>query len=128
MKTIYLDQNWSKKNLITLRRGKKLYDEYKHVSGAVGKRLHMNNYIELTDREFEKFSAWMKANNHAGVSIVITDCRACGKQFENLLKDSVHTVIPAPEGEKEDSRGVWVMGVGEPVKVLNGEFLFVAND
>lgn len=125
MKPIYLDRNWSKKNLMTLRRGKKLYDEYEHVSGVVGKRYYMDSYIELTDREYDKFSAWMKANNHVGATIVITNCRACGKQFENLLKDSIHTVIPAPEGEKEDSIGVWVMGVGEPVKVLNGEFLFV---
>lgn len=53
--------------------------------------------------------------------IKITECRAVGKAFGNLTPDSIHDIIPPPK-DKDNSRGVWVMGVGEPVLVLFGEF------
>ena len=55
--------------------------------------------------------------------IKITHCEAFGIQFENLVDGSIHEVIKTPSGYKNDSKGVWVMGVGEPVKVLNREFI-----
>jgi len=58
------------------------------------------------------------------VKIKITKCLAFGKQFENLTPDSVHDVIEAPERYKSSKVvGVWVMGVGEPVKVLPNEYI-----
>lgn len=57
--------------------------------------------------------------------IRITFCQAQGSAFENLIPDSEHIVIGAPKGQKENTMGVWVMGIGEPVKVLNNEFEYV---
>jgi|GEM_PF-2237788 len=31
-------------------------------------------------------------------------------------------LVTPPDGYKDDFKGVWVMGVGEPVKVLVGEY------
>lgn len=55
--------------------------------------------------------------------IKITQCRAFGPQFSNLIPGSIHDVIKTPAGEKREG-GVWVMGNGEPVKVLQGEYVF----
>lgn len=55
------------------------------------------------------------------MKIKINECRASGKQFENLKPNSIHQVIEAPKGEHSNN-GVWVMGIGEPVKVLDGEY------
>lgn len=54
--------------------------------------------------------------------IKITNCRAVGTPFANLLPGTEHIVIKPPYPKKNDDRGVWVMGVGEPVKVLRYEF------
>lgn len=54
--------------------------------------------------------------------IEITFCTAQGSQFENLKRGTQHKVVTPPQGYTNDDRGVWVMGVGEPVKVLNKEY------
>lgn len=54
--------------------------------------------------------------------IRITECHAVGSPFANLLPGTEHDVIKPPHPKKNDERGVWVMGVGEPVKVLRHEF------
>jgi hypothetical protein len=57
--------------------------------------------------------------------IKITFCTAHGKSFSNLTPDSIHEIITPPKGYSNDSLGVWVMGNGEPVKVLNNEFISI---
>ena len=51
------------------------------------------------------------------MKIKIKRCEAFGPQFENLTPGSIHEVIKPPAGS-DDSRGWWVMGIGEPVLVL----------
>lgn len=58
--------------------------------------------------------------------IQITECKAFGKFFENLTPGSIHEVLTVPEGERTEG-GVWVMGVGEPVFVLDDEYKRVYN-
>ena len=57
-------------------------------------------------------------------SIRVVKCNAYGPQFTNLTPGSIHVVINPPIGEKNKG-GVWVMGNGEPVKLLSGEFEYV---
>jgi hypothetical protein len=54
--------------------------------------------------------------------IQITECHAFGSQFKNLTHGSIHELCEPAEGYKQGERGYWVMGVGEPVLVLYGEF------
>jgi len=56
--------------------------------------------------------------------IRITRCEGVGRIFGNITSGSEHVVIDPPAG-KDDKRGVWVMGVGEPVLVLHREFYYV---
>lgn len=54
--------------------------------------------------------------------IKVTICTANGKAFGNILPNTEHEVVTPPQGYKNDHTGVWVMGVGEPVRLLAGEF------
>lgn len=54
--------------------------------------------------------------------IRIIRCGASGKAFGNLTPGSIHDICIPPGAYKNDHTGVWVMGVGEPVKLLTGEF------
>jgi len=54
--------------------------------------------------------------------IKITRCEAYGRVFENLKPGSIHKVVPVPEKYKLIG-GIWVMGIGEPVRVLPREFV-----
>lgn len=58
--------------------------------------------------------------------IKITKCNAVGKIFSNLTPNSIHEITTAPKGYKSDKKGVWVMGIGEKVKVLNSEFELIS--
>lgn len=59
-----------------------------------------------------------------GRTIQITRCMASGKAFDNLTPSSYHEIVNPPNGYKNDIDGVWVMGIGEPVKVLDTEFKY----
>jgi hypothetical protein len=61
-------------------------------------------------------------NGNKGRKIIITHCSASGPAFTNITDRSEHTVIETPKEHKPNSRGVWVMGTGEPIMVLNNEF------
>lgn len=58
--------------------------------------------------------------------IRITNCHAFGPEFKNLFPGSIHETIKPPKGENNKD-GVWVMGAGVPVKVLNGEFVTIVE-
>ena len=124
MKDIRIDSSWKKVNNITLNRGGKTYDLYKHTIGITGKRWGISPNISLTEKDFKKYTLYSSKFSKALKSrtICITRCEACGPQFSNIIPGSKHTVISPPEGFSEDDKGVWVMGVGEPVKILNYEF------
>jgi hypothetical protein len=89
--------------------------------GIEGKRHTFNTITLKASYSLEKI------NNCNGVhdipqKIQITLCTAHGEKFSNLTPDSTHLVVTPPTGQRNDSSGVWVMGVGEPVKVLYNEF------
>jgi len=61
-----------------------------------------------------------------GRKIQITECKATGKIFSNLIPDSIHEICEPIKGWKNNSKGFWVLGSnGEPVRVLMNEFKFI---
>ena len=56
------------------------------------------------------------------MKIKILYCNAFGEVFNNIIPNSIHDVISSPEGSRKGRKGVWVMGNGEPVKILEGEY------
>ena len=116
--------SFDKKNLVTIAGRKGGYDlKVCRHCGIKGKQYALES-IQIGEN-YKKENAFQcpKAPKvEKPKQIKITICRAVGRCFENLTPNSVHDVVPTPKGEKEDNAGVWVMGVGEPVKVLNNEF------
>jgi hypothetical protein len=41
---------------------------------------------------------------------------------KNLIPGSIHEVIERPKYDPSPNRGLWVMGFGEPVKILSHEY------
>lgn len=55
---------------------------------------------------------------------ILEHFHAYGPAFENLKPGAIVEPVKAPTGQKHLS-GIWVMGVGEPVRLLPGEFKLV---
>jgi hypothetical protein len=68
------------------------------------------------------------------MKIQIIECSAVGGIFANLTPGSIHEVVTPPKAPKEaripanyenNDDGVWVQGVGEPVRVLRREYMVI---
>jgi len=124
MTSIELDNtnhDFRKQNLVTLKEGKYFYDLYKCINcGIKAKRFGFKETL-LIDGRVSKNKVLNCPKAKLLLKICITHCTAFGEQFKNLVPGSIHSVIESPGGQN-NNRGVWVMGVGEPVKVLFKEF------
>jgi predicted RNA-binding Zn-ribbon protein involved in translation (DUF1610 family) len=110
---------FEKQNLSTLLDSRGQYDLYKCKNcGLEGKGRDLLS-VWVSGRYKKK--SLNCPNAEKAQMIRITQCNAAGRVFANLTPGSLHKVIDPPKG-KDNSRGVWVMGVGEPVKVLFEEF------
>jgi len=112
------NHEFEKQNLVTRRDSGGLYDLYKCKNCGLEAKGRQLGTVDILAKDAKKLSC---AKAKPAQRIRITKCNAHGKQFANLTPDSEHDAVPAPEGESS-ARGVWVMGVGEPVLVLFGEF------
>lgn len=130
----YLDfeshgHKWEKQNLVTLTepRSGKCYDAYAcEQCGIKGKSYQFGRIVVAETYSQEKVNKCEKMPEYkVPLRIKITRFTGHGKVFGNMLIDSVHEVVPAPVGYVNDYTGVWVMGVGEPVRVLPYEFSVV---
>lgn len=110
--------DWQKENLVTTKGG---FDKLRcSYCGVYGKAY---NFFEVEVPEtFSKSKAMFCKNIPVVKRIKIVRCNAGGAQFANLTPGSVHEVITPPEGYTNNDGGLWVMGVGEPVKVLTREY------
>jgi len=86
------------------------------------------NFKERTDEvqkkadELAKYVA-TRENAITGRKIRLLDIQAVGSTFANLKKGEVVYEIDNSKMDPNPNRGIWVWGVGEPVKLLNeGEY------
>ena len=122
------NHTFEKQNLVTLSDKRGAYDIYKcSACGLFGK---VRNMIEIRITKGKKY-AYNCPNVNTKLLVDkyvrITYCSGFGKSFTNLKPDTIHKIIPAPEGE-DNSRGVWVMGVDKPVKILFNEYKLIEED
>lgn len=78
--------------------------------------------LQISERFRKKFERCVDVKTASQIEII--NCVAVGPQFANLIPRSRHDIINPPEGY-DNNGGVWVMGVGEPVKVLFREFKYI---
>lgn len=120
--------HWLKQNLTTIFKGRRSFDIFKCKNcGIKGKTTSLATIaLKGSYSEQKVFNCNNPDidNDATGKRIKIINCDATGKVFENLKPDSEHDVIAHPEGE-HNRGGVWVMGVGEPAKVLDDEFEYI---
>jgi hypothetical protein len=122
--------DFEKKNLVTIPSSRGGYDELVcKKCGIKGKTFQLGILQVKGSYSREKVENCiltkeeMKSGN-TGRTIIITICTAQGPAFKNVTPDSEHVVIETPKGQTIDSKGVWITGNGEPVKVLNNEFYY----
>lgn len=112
---------WEKQNMVTVFKGRRHYDLMKcSVCGLQGK-VYSLGQIDIQFRSAKK--AFACKGYKAPEKIKITICRAAGDHFSNLIPNSEHVVIEPPHGYTNDGAGVWVQGVGQPVRVLPEEYV-----
>jgi len=111
---------WEKVNLVTRMAKEGGYDvlKCKHC-GIQGKTSSLTSIMLKGSYSHDK--VYNCPNNHKATKIQITICTALGTVFENLTPGSIHDVIAPPPMYSND-KGTWVMGNGEPVKILPHEF------
>ena len=119
---------WKKLNLVTQRDHKGMFDLYKCSSCGLKGKSYQIGKIELKGSYSRaRVEVCGGGKEVLPCKVKVTYCTAHGERFSNLTPNSIHKVIDPPEGEKNDYKGVWVMGIGEPVKLLNNEFIAI-ND
>jgi transcription elongation factor Elf1 len=117
---------WEKQNLVTLFKKKRSYDIMKCVNcGIKGETINLAEIGLKASYSENKVYCCPGSAPDIPKRIKITHCDACGIQFANILPQSEYDVVTPPEGYKNDHTGVWVMGIGEPVKILSNEFTII---
>lgn len=120
--------DWEKQNLITLGTGRKSHDKYKcKKCGITAKSI---NLAQVSIPGQFKNKAWNCSNSaeskKAGKKVRVIHCNANGRQFENLTPNSEHYIVDTPQQYvSKKLNGVWVMGVGEPVRLIPGEYTLI---
>jgi hypothetical protein len=112
--------DFNKTNLVTLPRG---YDTYACKCGAKGKRHGLSDAIELIKGKPTCPDAKPKVASTTKRVRITSFTGNNPRVFGNLTKGSEHDIVPCPEAEKHKfADDVWVMGIGEPVRLLGGEY------
>lgn len=118
--------DWQKQNVIT-KGVKRAYDVYKcRRCGIVGKSYNLGS-ITIRELDVKKFNKCQDIITKTAKRIMVTDCKAFGSKFANIKPGSKHDIVPPPP-EENNERGEWVMGVGEPVLLLAGEFIYLKEE
>lgn len=119
------NHHWEKQNLVTIPHKKGSYDILFCKCGLKGKRRGLVESIELDSRQSKKAKqcTYYKLKEETGRKIKITHCSAQGPIFVNITDGSEHLLITPPEGR--DKTEYWVMGIGEPIRLLDNEFKFI---
>jgi hypothetical protein len=112
--------NWEKTNLISIKSSKGCYDTVKCTKcGMRGKRYNLSTVEVLNKYKYEHVNMCPTKGTN---TIQIIYCSANNNEFQNAIPGSIHAIIPAPNDEFDDDYGVWIMGITEPIKILNREY------
>lgn len=111
---------WEKANAVTLSDGKRgMYDEYECALCHLRARSYQLGTLELNADDVTKLASC--TGPRRDVRVRVKECTAFSPAFDNITPGSVHEIVPAPEGQQVGA-GEWVMGMGQPVLLLPGEY------
>lgn len=95
----------------------------KNYSRHLGSLKHISNEIDY--EESLKKEAELKEQK-LGV-VRIKRCTGASPEFDKMIPDSKHNIVEPPKGYHNDSKGVWVMGITEKVRLLTHEFYMIES-
>lgn len=116
------DHDFHKVNLVSEKGGG---DTYRCSCGLEGKRNTLSPILNVTGKA-ELFIKCPNAKAKEPVTIKrvrISNFKGNSPAFANLINGTEHDVVECPKEYKSKyGSDVWVMGVGEPIRLLNGEY------
>jgi len=116
--------DWQKQNLVTLKRG---YDNVKcSKCGLEAKRLLETVFITQTKKNTELMLNCINADFKVSKTIKIIIQPKGNPAFANLIENSIHEVINAPDGYTNTKYSVWVKGINDNIRLLSNEFEIVS--
>lgn len=104
----------SKHKLYQIKHSHKELDDWKEEVDLI-------KYKTLFDKEEKERIEKNNSFKKTGYKILIKEVQAQGKAFSNLKEGDVVDELDCKEIDPNPKRGVWVMGNGEPVKLLNSD-------
>ena len=124
--SFFSGHNFSKTNIVTIIKGGRNYDEYKcSACGIKGKRYGLSEYVAVAETYSDNLIRNCIVPEHdayVGKRIKVRNISITNPAFNNCLPNSIHIIITPPEEFANGGNGVWIQGVGEPVKLLFNEF------
>ena len=97
---------------------KEIFDIKHHIifDQIENKRLYFYDAIKRVEKEL----LYQKDSTQRAIGKVkILECNGFGPQFENLPIGEVVDILDMSDIDPSPNKGVWVMGNGEPVKLIN---------
>ena len=120
---------FTKTNLVTISKEGRMFDEYKcSICNMIGRRYGFDEHATVADKYPDKLvynCLGPKTDIWIGERIKVIQCTAGSGSFANMIPKSIHKIVAPPEGYNNGDRGVWVQGIGEPVKLLSNEFILI---
>lgn len=116
------EHNFEKTNLVTIKGGG---DNYSCPCGLSGHRAPFQNDLVVVGKAdlILRCPLAPPAVAPAIKKVRITNFQGQSKTFANLTSGSEHEVVECPANYKHKYlEDVWVMGVGEAVRLLDGEY------
>ncbi len=115
---------WDKLNTVTQKYGNKHYDIYKCKNCGIEGKSYQIGEIYLPNRFKKKSSSCPCVQQRKHTKLRVLCCTAFFPEFDNIIQGCILDILPPPPGE-DNKLGEWVMGVSQPVLLLEGEFEYV---
>lgn len=131
---------WEKINLMTIvKNGKRSHDIWKCKKCGMEAYLYTLGILEIETSSQSKIDKFKKCPKYVisldsepwdnGQEISIIKVLINNKAADNLIPNSKHKIVePDPEYKTKfpnSNVSVWVMGIGEPIRLLANEFNFI---
>lgn len=119
----YIDNIWGLEELIGMSHHRVFqlnYHRYRVEDGAkLYQEIDMSQYKAEWERlEYERINKNMPKT---GNKVLIKQLQAFGKQWSNLKEGDIVDELDCSGIDDSPNRGIWVMGLDEPVKLLNSD-------
>jgi len=122
-----IENLWDLKELVSMSHHRLFEISHSHFNEDLGedypwaKEIDLNVYVEQYKQEEEERIKKNQGFPKTGRRVRIGKIQAQGRQWSNLEEGMVVSELDCSEIDPNTKRGIWVMGMDEPVKLLNSD-------